>query len=68
VTAFVVTTAAAEGTPALADELREFVKSRLAKHLYPRQVVFVDALPRTPSGKIQRRVLRERSDAQTVAR
>lgn len=59
VTAFVVTTADADGRPELAEELQQFVKSRLAAHLYPRQVVFVDELPRTPSGKIQRVVLRE---------
>jgi acetyl-CoA synthetase len=61
VTAFVVTAPATEGTPALAEELQELVKSRLAKHLYPRQVHFVDALPRTPSGKVQRKGLREQA-------
>ena len=60
VAAFVVTTPATVGSPELAAELQELVKARLAKHLYPRHVVFVDELPRTPSGKIQRNVLRER--------
>ena len=59
VTAFVATTPGAEETEELEEELRQFVKSRLAKHLYPRHVVFVDSLPRTPSGKVQRTVLRE---------
>jgi acetyl-CoA synthetase len=61
VTAFVVSAPGVEGTPELAEELQELVKSRLAKHLFPRHVHFADALPRTPSGKVQRRLLRERS-------
>jgi acetyl-CoA synthetase len=60
VTAFVVTTPGTQGTPALAQALQELVKSQLAKHLYPRSIHFVDELPRTPSGKVQRKVLRER--------
>jgi acyl-CoA synthetase (AMP-forming)/AMP-acid ligase II len=39
-------------------ELREFVADRLAHHKQPREVRFVDAVPRTPSGKILRRELR----------
>jgi acetyl-CoA synthetase len=66
VTAFVVTAPSVSGTPELAEELQHFVKARLAKHLYPRHVVFVDALPRTPSGKIQRTVLREQSRTEKV--
>ncbi|SDV49728.1 benzoate-CoA ligase family protein [Chitinasiproducens palmae] len=45
--------------PALADELRAFVKARLAPHKYPREIVFVEALPKTATGKIQRYKLRE---------
>jgi acetyl-CoA synthetase len=60
VTAFVVPVPGTAGTPQLAEQLQLFVKSRLAAHLYPRRVVFADALPRTPSGKIRRNVLRER--------
>jgi acetyl-CoA synthetase len=59
VTAFVVVAPSVAATGELAEELKAFVKSRLAKHLYPREVHFVDVLPRTPSGKIQRTVLRE---------
>lgn len=66
VTAFVVTAPGVEGGPALAEELQEFVKSRLAKHLYPRHVCFVAELPRTPSGKIRRNVLRERWSTEQV--
>jgi acyl-coenzyme A synthetase/AMP-(fatty) acid ligase len=46
VTAYVVPTPGTPGDRTLAAELQTFVVSRLAKHLYPRRVVFVDALPR----------------------
>lgn len=42
----------------LAEELKMFVKKHLAAHQYPREVEFVDQLPKTPSGKIQRFLLR----------
>ncbi|MCK9513601.1 MAG: benzoate-CoA ligase family protein [Pigmentiphaga sp.] len=42
----------------LDDELKAFVKSRLAPHKYPRQIAFVDDLPKTATGKIQRFRLR----------
>jgi acetyl-CoA synthetase len=63
VTAFVVIAPSAVAGEELADELKAFVKARLAKHLFPRRIVFVDGLPRTPSGKIRRNALRERWDA-----
>jgi acetyl-CoA synthetase len=44
---------------ALADELRQHVRSRLAPHEVPRDVVFLAELPRTTTGKIMRRALRE---------
>jgi acyl-CoA synthetase (AMP-forming)/AMP-acid ligase II len=43
----------------LDSELRAFVADRLAHHKQPREVHFVDAVPRTPSGKILRRELRK---------
>jgi acetyl-CoA synthetase len=42
----------------LADELIRFVKQRLAKHQTPQRIVFLDALPRNPSGKVLRYQLR----------
>ena len=45
----------------LADELKAFVKERLAPHKYPRDIVFVGDLPKTATGKIQRFKLRELS-------
>ena len=44
--------------PATAAALRSFVRARLAPYKSPRAVVFVDALPRTATGKLQRRRLR----------
>ena len=38
----------------------DYVKARIAPYKYPRRVEFVEALPRTPTGKVQRNVLRER--------
>lgn len=53
----------ADATPqdhtALADALKAFVKARLAPHKYPRDILFVDDLPKTATGKIQRFRLRE---------
>jgi long-chain acyl-CoA synthetase len=43
------------GAHATPDELREFVKDRVAAYKYPRQVWLVDALPTGPSGKILKR-------------
>jgi len=40
-------------------ELKTFVKTRLTPHKYPREIVFVDDLPKTATGKIQRFRLRE---------
>lgn len=48
------------GSPGLAQEIQDFVKTRLAAHEYPRHVEFVDELPMTATGKIIRRQLRER--------
>jgi fatty-acyl-CoA synthase len=44
-----------------ADEIKAYVRGNLARHKVPRDVVFVDALPRTPTGKVLRRLLHESS-------
>ena len=44
-------------------ELKEFVKDRLAPYKYPRQIVFIEDLPKTATGKIQRFKLREMQSA-----
>jgi len=56
--AFVVLNADFPATDALADDLKQFVKSRLAPYKYPRWIQFVPALPKTVTGKIQRFKLR----------
>jgi acetyl-CoA synthetase len=48
------------GDDAFARELQEWTRTRLAQHEYPRQVEFVRELPKTPAGKVNRKVLRER--------
>ncbi|MDR8398392.1 benzoate-CoA ligase family protein [Paraburkholderia sp. USG1] len=57
--AFIVLKHNASTSPTLADELRAFVKERLAPHKYPREIIFVDDLPKTATGKIQRFKLRD---------
>ncbi|MBI06253.1 MAG: AMP-binding protein [Rhodospirillaceae bacterium] len=60
VKAFVVLRAGYNGSPQQADELRQLVRRRLSSHSYPREIEFVDALPKTPSGKVQRFILRSK--------
>ncbi|MGP4019052.1 AMP-binding protein [Saccharopolyspora sp. 5N708] len=48
-------------------ELQNFVKQRIAPYKYPRAIEFLDALPRTSNGKLQRFVLRERARTQPGA-
>ncbi|OLF41276.1 MULTISPECIES: AMP-binding protein [unclassified Psychrobacter] len=52
-----------EGSDELAKEIQALVRKRLSTHAYPRDVEFVAALPKTPSGKIQRFLLRSLSAA-----
>ena len=59
VKAFVVLKAGRTPSPALVGELQEHVKRELAPYKYPRAVEFVEKLPRTETGKIQRYVLRQ---------
>ena len=56
--AFVVLKAGAEASE---DELKAFVKDRLAPYKYPRFIEFVNELPKTATGKIQRFKLREQA-------
>lgn len=57
--AFVVVRDGYEGTEALADEIKQFVKSRIALYKYPRWVEFVPSLPKNDRGKIDRKLLRD---------
>ncbi len=60
VKAYVVLASGYEPSAELAEEIKTFVKQRLSKHQYPREVEFVKDLPKTESGKIQRFKLRQR--------
>ena len=60
IVAYVVPRQGAATGDALVTELQQLVKTRLAAHIYPRRVYFVPELPKTPSGKIQRFLLRQR--------
>lgn len=57
--AFVVTRPGVQGSQALISELQEHVRTRLAAHEVPRRIEFIDELPRTTTGKIMRRALRD---------
>ncbi len=59
VKAFVVLIAGVAGSKALVTELQAHVRGKLAPYEYPKEIEFIDALPMTTTGKVQRRVLRE---------
>jgi len=48
------------GDDAFVQEIQDFVRQRLSQHEFPRRVAFVTELPKTPAGKVNRKVLRER--------
>lgn len=64
VKAFIVLADPSAAGPDLAKELQDHVKRELAPYKYPRSVVFVDALPKTGSGKLQRFALRQQAEAE----
>lgn len=61
--AYVVLNGTYAASTELAEELQRLVKTQFAAHAYPRVVHFVSELPKTPSGKIQRYVLRQQRHA-----
>jgi 2-aminobenzoate-CoA ligase len=61
VTAFVVVRDGVNADQALATELQDFVKQKIAPYKYPRAIRFVPSLPRSATGKVQHFVLRERA-------
>jgi len=48
-------------------ELQNFTREKLSQHEFPRHIEFVSALPKTPAGKVHRKVLRDREAAKAVA-
>ncbi|WP_342245126.1 acyl-CoA synthetase [Pseudomonas sp. OTU5201] len=67
VKAFVVLHAGHAADAALAEALQQYVRKRLSAHSYPREIEFVAELPKTPSGKIQRFLLRNQEIAKAQA-
>ena len=59
--AFVVVKPGVEETDELKEQIKQHVKKHLAGHAYPREIDFIDKLPKTRSGKIMRRVLKARA-------
>jgi len=57
--AYVTLATGASPSESLREEIQTYVKSRLAKYEYPREVEFVDELPKTTTGKVRRRELEE---------
>ena len=62
VKAFVVLAPGRAASAQLAAELQEHVRGKLAPYEYPKEIEFLDALPMTTTGKVQRRVLRQREE------
>ena len=48
-----------EGFKGDAELLKQYMKERLSQHEYPRDITFVKDLPKTPAGKVNRKVLRD---------
>ena len=67
VKAFVVLAAGHAPSPALEADLAQHVRKHLAPYEYPKEIEFIDALPMTTTGKVQRKVLRERELARKRA-
>ena len=65
VKAFVVLASGAVSDAALVTELQDHVKARIAPYKYPRRIEFLDALPRTTTGKVQRTHLRAMDRAES---
>jgi acetyl-CoA synthetase len=61
VKAFIVLKSGHAASDALAADIQGFVKTRLSAHEYPREVAFIDEMPMTTTGKVIRRLLRQRA-------
>lgn len=59
--AYVVIKPQFDPTVELAEELKQMVRNRLSTHAFPREIEFINELPKTPSGKIQRFILRNQA-------
>jgi acetyl-CoA synthetase len=66
VKAFIVLTSGHAPSRDLEEEIKQHVRARLAPYEYPRLIEFIDALPMTTTGKVQRSVLRTQEQARTA--
>jgi len=66
--AFVVLRPRVTASQELTEELQQLVKTKFAAHAFPRSIHYADALPKTPSGKIQRFLLRAQRKAELADR
>ena len=62
VKAFIVLQPGERPSKALEEDIQEHVRGRLAPYEYPREIEFIDQLPMTTTGKVQRKELRKRED------
>jgi acyl-coenzyme A synthetase/AMP-(fatty) acid ligase len=63
VKAFIVLRGDVQGDEALSRDIQDFAKRMTAPYKYPRKIEFIDELPKTITGKIRHRVLRDRERA-----
>jgi len=68
VKAFIVLAPGHVPAAALEEDIRQHVRRFLAPYEYPKEIEFIDALPMTTTGKVQRRVLRERERERKLGR
>jgi acetyl-CoA synthetase len=50
-----------DGESTTSSQLQAYMKSELSRHEYPREIEFIDVLPKTPAGKVNRKALRDRA-------
>jgi acetyl-CoA synthetase len=67
VKAFIVLQPGNDPSDRLIEEIQNHVRGRLAPYEYPREIEFIDALPMTTTGKVQRKELRRREEANLKA-
>jgi acetyl-CoA synthetase len=67
VKAYIVLAAGVQASDGLIAELQRHVRGKLAPYEYPKDIEFIDALPMTTTGKVQRRVLRLQEEARARA-
>jgi acetyl-CoA synthetase len=54
---------ARDQSPQTVESVQQFMKETLSAHEYPRRIEFMDALPKTPAGKVNRKALRDREQS-----